>query len=162
MRNSSIFYVYGLHASNYIKELEAMYLMLCLYCRTVKAVTILLVFSSRHLLFSMQLVKVWPCLAHLVYLTTWKQTQEIVSIYPALSPPVLSAGASNRVCNALALLQVQLQIKSGVITFTKLLEGTHVITFIIAYLYCLILCVCITIIAVCCIAPWYQNPFLTW
>ena len=31
--------------------------------------------------------------------------QEIVSIYPALSPPVLSAGASNRVCNALALLQ---------------------------------------------------------
>ncbi|GBG75285.1 hypothetical protein CBR_g19918 [Chara braunii] len=31
--------------------------------------------------------------------------QEIVSIYPALSPPTLSAGASNRVCNALALLQ---------------------------------------------------------
>ncbi|URE49745.1 U3 small nucleolar RNA-interacting protein [Musa troglodytarum] len=32
--------------------------------------------------------------------------QEIVSIYPALSPPTLSPGASNRVCNALALLQV--------------------------------------------------------
>uniref|UniRef100_A0ACD5UFG1 Uncharacterized protein n=1 Tax=Avena sativa TaxID=4498 RepID=A0ACD5UFG1_AVESA len=31
--------------------------------------------------------------------------QEIVSIYPALSPPTLSPGASNRVCNALALLQ---------------------------------------------------------
>ncbi|KAF0894499.1 hypothetical protein E2562_039276 [Oryza meyeriana var. granulata] len=30
---------------------------------------------------------------------------EIVSIYPALSPPTLSPGASNRVCNALALLQ---------------------------------------------------------
>jgi CCR4-NOT transcription complex subunit 9 len=32
--------------------------------------------------------------------------QEIVSIYPMLSPPTLTAGASNRVCNALALLQV--------------------------------------------------------
>jgi len=31
--------------------------------------------------------------------------QEIVSIYPLLSPPTLTAHASNRVCNALALLQ---------------------------------------------------------
>lgn len=31
--------------------------------------------------------------------------QEIVSIYPLLSPPKLKAHASNRVCNALALLQ---------------------------------------------------------
>ena len=31
--------------------------------------------------------------------------QEIVGIYPALSPPTLTAHASNRVCNALALLQ---------------------------------------------------------
>lgn len=31
--------------------------------------------------------------------------QEIVSVYPHLSPPSLSAHASNRVCNALALLQ---------------------------------------------------------
>ncbi|XP_006652810.1 CCR4-NOT transcription complex subunit 9-like [Oryza brachyantha] len=31
--------------------------------------------------------------------------QEIVSIYPALSPPTLSPVASNRICNALALLQ---------------------------------------------------------
>ncbi|KAG2659396.1 hypothetical protein PVAP13_1KG354200 [Panicum virgatum] len=31
--------------------------------------------------------------------------QEIVSIYPALSPPTLSASAANRACNALALLQ---------------------------------------------------------
>jgi len=31
--------------------------------------------------------------------------KEIVSIYPLLSPPALSALASNRVCNALALLQ---------------------------------------------------------
>ena len=30
---------------------------------------------------------------------------EIVSIYPLLSPPSLTAHASNRVCNALALLQ---------------------------------------------------------
>lgn len=31
--------------------------------------------------------------------------QEVVSAYPALSPPTLSVGASNRVCHALALLQ---------------------------------------------------------
>lgn len=31
--------------------------------------------------------------------------QEIVSVYPLLTPPTLSGGASNRVCNALALLQ---------------------------------------------------------
>jgi hypothetical protein len=31
--------------------------------------------------------------------------QEIISIYPVLSPPALTAVASNRVCNALALLQ---------------------------------------------------------
>jgi CCR4-NOT transcription complex subunit 9 len=30
---------------------------------------------------------------------------EIVSIYPLLMPPTLTAHASNRVCNALALLQ---------------------------------------------------------
>jgi hypothetical protein len=37
--------------------------------------------------------------------------QEIVSIYPSLSPPTLSPGASNRVCNALALLQVHLYMR---------------------------------------------------
>jgi hypothetical protein len=31
--------------------------------------------------------------------------QEIIAIYPALTPPTLTAQASNRVCNALALLQ---------------------------------------------------------
>ncbi|GJQ14263.1 hypothetical protein GpartN1_g6054.t1 [Galdieria partita] len=31
--------------------------------------------------------------------------QELVAIYPSLSPPTLTAHASNRVCNALALLQ---------------------------------------------------------
>lgn len=31
--------------------------------------------------------------------------QEILQVYPALSPPTLTAHASNRVCNALALLQ---------------------------------------------------------
>jgi len=33
--------------------------------------------------------------------------QEIVSIYPVLSPPNLTPAQSNRVCNALALLQVR-------------------------------------------------------
>lgn len=37
--------------------------------------------------------------------TTAALLQEIVSIYPLLSPPNLTAHASNRVCNALALLQ---------------------------------------------------------
>ena len=31
--------------------------------------------------------------------------QEIIAIYPAINPPVLTAHQSNRVCNALALLQ---------------------------------------------------------
>lgn len=31
--------------------------------------------------------------------------QEIISVYPLLGPPSLTAHASNRVCNALALLQ---------------------------------------------------------
>uniref|UniRef100_A0A0V0H8L8 Putative ovule protein n=1 Tax=Solanum chacoense TaxID=4108 RepID=A0A0V0H8L8_SOLCH len=31
--------------------------------------------------------------------------QEIISIYPVLSPPTLTPALSNRVCNALALLQ---------------------------------------------------------
>jgi hypothetical protein len=33
------------------------------------------------------------------------QVKEIVAIYPLLSPPKLKAHSSNRVCNALALLQ---------------------------------------------------------
>lgn len=31
--------------------------------------------------------------------------QEIVSVYPMLTPPTLNGVTSNRVCNALALLQ---------------------------------------------------------
>ena len=31
--------------------------------------------------------------------------QEIINIYPAINPPTLTAHQSNRVCNALALLQ---------------------------------------------------------
>lgn len=31
--------------------------------------------------------------------------QEIVAVYPMLSPPNLTATVSNRICNALALLQ---------------------------------------------------------
>ncbi|MPC21527.1 Cell differentiation protein RCD1 [Portunus trituberculatus] len=33
--------------------------------------------------------------------------QEIINIYPAINPATLTAHQSNRVCNALALLQVQ-------------------------------------------------------
>ena len=45
-----------------------------------------------------------PILWH-TYGTVAALLQEIVSIYPLLSPPTLTAHASNRVCNALALLQ---------------------------------------------------------
>mmetsp|Transcript_1686 Transcript_1686/g.2310 ORF Transcript_1686/g.2310 Transcript_1686/m.2310 type:complete len:399 (-) Transcript_1686:226-1422(-) len=45
-----------------------------------------------------------PILWH-TYGTVSALLQEIVSIYPLLSPPTLTAHASNRVCNALALLQ---------------------------------------------------------
>lgn len=46
--------------------------------------------------------------------------QEILSIYPAMSPPSMSPQASNRVCNALALLQC---VASHPETKTKLLNG---------------------------------------
>ncbi|XP_078438082.1 cell differentiation, Rcd1-like protein isoform X1 [Wolffia australiana] len=39
--------------------------------------------------------------------------QEIVSIYPVLSPPTLTPAASNRVCNALALLQDYERSRAG-------------------------------------------------
>lgn len=47
--------------------------------------------------------------------------QEIVSIYPLLSPPALTAHASNRVCNALALLQC---VASHNETRSLFLQGT--------------------------------------
>ena len=46
--------------------------------------------------------------------------QEIISIYPMLSPPTLSPHASNRVCNALALLQC---VASHPETKSKLMNG---------------------------------------
>ena len=46
--------------------------------------------------------------------------QEIISIYPMLSPPTLSPHASNRVCNALALLQC---VASHSETKAKLMNG---------------------------------------
>mmetsp|Transcript_33589 Transcript_33589/g.48733 ORF Transcript_33589/g.48733 Transcript_33589/m.48733 type:complete len:344 (+) Transcript_33589:6-1037(+) len=49
-------------------------------------------------------VELAPVLWH-SYGTIAALLQEIVSIYPLLSPPTLSPSASNRVCNALALLQ---------------------------------------------------------
>lgn len=48
--------------------------------------------------------------------------QEIVSIYPLLSPPQLTAHASNRVCNALALLQC---VASHSETRTHFLNGAR-------------------------------------
>lgn len=48
--------------------------------------------------------------------------QEIVSIYPLLSPPALTAHASNRVCNALALLQC---VASHPETRGLFLQGGH-------------------------------------
>jgi hypothetical protein len=58
--------------------------------------------------------------------------QEIVSIYPQLNPPVLSNATSNRVCNALALLQclashadtrgLFLSVRGGGITDVSLLS----------------------------------------
>jgi len=46
--------------------------------------------------------------------------QEIISVYPMLSPPTLTPHASNRVCNALALLQC---VASHSETKSKLLAG---------------------------------------
>jgi len=46
--------------------------------------------------------------------------QEIIAIYPMLSPPTLSFNASNRVCNALALLQC---VASHPETKPKLMNG---------------------------------------
>lgn len=47
--------------------------------------------------------------------------QEIVSIYPVLSPPNLTPAASNRVCNALALLQVDYPLYNLEILFPFLI-----------------------------------------
>lgn len=49
-----------------------------------------------------------PALAPILWYSTGiiaALLQEIVSIYPLLSPPTLKTSDSNRVCNALALLQ---------------------------------------------------------
>lgn len=54
--------------------------------------------------------------------------QEIISVYPLLSPPVLTAHASNRVCNALALLQCvasHSETRSAFLQGACLAEGCH-------------------------------------
>jgi len=48
--------------------------------------------------------------------------QEIISVYPLLNPSQLTAAASNRVCNALALLQC---VASHNETRTLFLNGTN-------------------------------------
>ena len=52
---------------------------------------------------------------------------EIVNVYPALSPPNLTAHASNRVCNALALLQC---VASHSETRSLFLNGQLIVTYI--------------------------------
>ena len=47
--------------------------------------------------------------------------QEIIAVYPLLTPPNLTAHASNRVCNALALLQC---VASHLETRQLFLSGT--------------------------------------
>ncbi|CAN8077034.1 unnamed protein product [Agarophyton chilense] len=56
--------------------------------------------------------------------------QEIISIYPMLAPPALSAHASNRVCNALALLQC---VASHPMTRTHFLSA-HIPLFLYPFL----------------------------
>lgn len=58
--------------------------------------------------------------------------QEIVSVYPLLSPPNLTAHISNRVCNALALLQC---VASHTETRQLFLNGDILA---LCYIYCLI------------------------
>lgn len=48
--------------------------------------------------------------------------QEVISIYPAIMPPTLTAVQSNRVCNALALMQC---IAAHQDTRRLFLEGNH-------------------------------------
>ena len=52
-------------------------------------------------------------------------TQEIISVYPLLNPSQLTASASNRVCNALALLQC---VASHHETRGLFLNGKHIPT----------------------------------
>ena len=62
--------------------------------------------------------------------------QEIISIYPMLSPPTLSPHASNRVCNALALLQC---VASHPETKSKLMNGNRTISYeCFRNLYCVL------------------------
>lgn len=71
--------------------------------------------------FECNLLKLLPIFFTLYIWKLWKKNiQEIVSIYPALSPPTLSPGASNRVCNALALLQVHFDRKKKWIITEKI------------------------------------------
>ena len=64
-----------------------------------------------------------PVLWH-SYGTVAALLQEIISVYPMLSPPTLTPHASNRVCNALALLQC---VASHSETKSKLLSGTSLV-----------------------------------
>ncbi|OMP04157.1 Rcd1 [Corchorus olitorius] len=68
--------------------------------------------------------------------------QEIVSIYPVLSPPNLSPAQSNRVCNALALLQcvashpdTRMLFLNGCISYAVIMNLPQYLAHIPLYLY---------------------------
>ena len=127
-----------------------------------------------------QSVQPFGLTTYLVCLSTWKKKQEIMSFYPALSPPMLSASVSNRACNVLALLQVWFYEKLGFIA-EKLAAGcNHLQSHGIAIIYCkghfllflvdhfklptsdlvpyVLFISSPKLVAVCCITPWDQDP----
>jgi Cell differentiation family, Rcd1-like len=96
--------------------IRLMYLVAFLKCVCVQRENALLELSKKR--------ETFPDLAPILwhsYGTIAALLQEIISIYSMLSPPTLSPHASNRVCNALALLQC---VASHPETKSKLMNGT--------------------------------------
>lgn len=86
--------------SSNVSENEKVYEYVLWLCREDKREQALLELSKRRENFADLAPLLWHSFGTLAALL-----QEIVSIYPNLSPPALTAQASNRVCNSLALLQ---------------------------------------------------------
>jgi CCR4-NOT transcription complex subunit 9 len=77
------------------------FLFVCVYvCMYLKREVVLLELSKKRESFADLAPILWHSQGTVAALLI-----EIVSIYPHLTPPTLTAHASNRVCNALALLQ---------------------------------------------------------
>ena len=81
-------------------EAEKIYLLVLELTHSEQREAALLELSKRRDSFPDLAPTLWHCFGTIAALL-----QEIVSIYSHLSPPSLTAQASNRVCNALALLQ---------------------------------------------------------